>query len=178
MGSPQLTRFQNDFRDLQRLAGESSIFRFTPHGTPASVFDCVFEGRGLHVPREGAAPEPLSRHQFRIELTSEYPRRPPIVFWQTPIYHPNFAANKVCTGNLNKFWVPGFKLVTIVEMLWDMVRYKNVEPGDPFNRDAAHWFQHQTVYRWPLDERPIRDGMHDIEIVAPGNASDDGIMIL
>ena len=173
-----MIRFQNDFRDLQRLAGESTIFRFVHHGAPPSVFDCSFEGRGLYIPHEGAPAAILDTHRFRIELTSDYPRRPPIVFWQSPIYHPNFAANKVCTGNLNKFWVPGFKLVTIVEMLWDMVRYKNVEPNDPFNREAAHWFQHQSTFSWPLDPRPIRDGFDDIVIMETEAASDDGIMIL
>ena len=178
MSSPQMVRFQNDHRDLQRLVGESNIFSFTSQGSPPSVYDCRFEGTGLYMPPDAAEPVPLSEHRFRLELTSDYPRKPPIVYWQTPIYHPNFATNKVCTGNLNRYWVPGFKLVQIVEMLWDMVRYDNVAPLDPFNKDAAQWYNVQSRYAWPLDSRSIRDGIDEIIIMDIGNGSDsdaDGI---
>jgi hypothetical protein len=42
-------------------------------------------------------------------------------------------------------------------MLWDMARYHNYDIRSPYNREAALWVANQTNFRFPMDERPLRD---------------------
>ena len=43
-------------------------------------------------------------------------------------------------------------------MLWDMARYQNYDIRSPYNREAAQWAANQSVFRFPTDARPLRDG--------------------
>jgi hypothetical protein len=42
-------------------------------------------------------------------------------------------------------------------MLWDMLRYHNYDIRSPYNRDAALWVAQQQSFRFPTDDRPLRD---------------------
>ena len=46
-------------------------------------------------------------------------------------------------------------------MLWDMIRYENFDINSPYNREAAVWARDQKQFRFPLDERNIRDRIND-----------------
>jgi hypothetical protein len=38
-----------------------------------------------------------------------------------------------------------------------MTRYANYDTKSPYNYKAARWVERQTQYRFPLDDRPIKD---------------------
>ena len=68
----------------------------------------------------------------------------------------------------------------LCEMLWDMIRYQNLDVESPYNREAALWAKTQTTYVLPLDGRSIRVGSRRIlggveetavNIQAPGRKS-------
>jgi hypothetical protein len=58
-------------------------------------------------------------------------------------------------------------------MLWDMARFQNYDIRSPYNREAAQWSANQTLYRFPLDPRPLRDSRIALGRVefAPAEAS-------
>ena len=100
----------------------------------------------------------LARHHVEIKLGASYPRTLPEIRWVTPIYHPNISEiGMVCLGGYGTHWVPSIQLDELCVMLWDMLRYHNYDIRSPYNRDAALWTASQTMFRFPIDERPLRD---------------------
>ena len=63
----------------------------------------------------------------------------------------------VCLGGYGTHWVPSVQLDELCTMLWDMLRYHNYDIRSPYNRDAALWVAQQQTFRFPTDERPLRD---------------------
>ena len=82
----------------------------------------------------------------------------PNLLWQTPIFHPNISNNGVvCLGGYGTHWVPSLTLDEMSTMLWDMIRYENFDIQSPYNREAALWARDQRQFKFPLDNRDIRD---------------------
>jgi hypothetical protein len=76
----------------------------------------------------------------------------------TPIFHPNISEiGMVCLGGYGTHWAPSVQLDDLCVMLWDMARYHNYDIRSPYNREAALWVASQTSFRFPLDDRPLRD---------------------
>ncbi|HMO14536.1 MAG TPA: ubiquitin-conjugating enzyme E2 [Pirellulaceae bacterium] len=147
----------SDHRALQSLASESSIFSFDAKGTPPEMYRLVF--RGLGAQRINHHEVSLAQeHIVIVELSASYPRMAPALSWQTPIFHPNISSGGVvCLGGYGTHWVPSLTLDELCNMLWDMIRYKNFDTESPYNRDAAIWAKNQSTFRFPLDQRPLRD---------------------
>ena len=73
---------------------------------------------------------------FYINLIDNYPFNPPIVHWDTPIYHPNICSGKVCCCVINlSEWAPTFNLVTIIERIYEILQKPLVDYGSCGNRD-------------------------------------------
>ena len=160
--SPRIRRLGSDWRALQRLQEESTIFSFRVQSQfrdePPNVYLLSFRGQGLY--RHEGSREVFyhEEHQVLIQLSAGYPRQMPDLRWQTPIFHPNISASGiVCLGGFGTHWVPSLQLDTLCCMLWDMIRYKNFDVKSPFNREAAAWASAQQPDRFPLDTRPLRD---------------------
>ena len=154
--SPRTRRLRNDFVALERVRSESSIFRFTTQGDPPNYYAIVFKGRGLW--RDRGKVKTLETHRVEIKLGSSYPRTIPELRWMTPVYHPNISEiGMVCLGGYGTHWVPSVQLDELCVMLWDMARYHNYDIRSPYNREAALWVANQTNFRFPTDERPLRD---------------------
>jgi hypothetical protein len=143
--SPRIRRLRNDLRALEQLASESSVFRFSAHGTPPTHYDIVFHGTGLY--RDSAKTNKVKTHdthRVQIKLGSSYP--------------PNISEiGMVCLGGYGTHWVPSIQLDELCVMLWDMARYHNYDGRSPYNREAALWVASQTTYFFPTDARPLRD---------------------
>lgn len=153
---------------MQRLQSESSILQFITSTDPADHYLVKFHGVGVWRSEVSNRIEVRHSHEVRIILGAGYPRMMPELHWQTPIFHPNVSASGiVCLGGYGTHWVPSLSLDELCEMLWDMVRYKNFDPGSPYNREAAMWARSQTDYRLPLDNRSLRD-LIARGVVAPG----------
>jgi Ubiquitin-conjugating enzyme len=154
--SPRTRRLRNDLLALERVRSESSIFRFSAHGDPPTQYAILYRGRGLC--RDRGKIRMLDAHRVEIKLGSSYPRTIPELRWVTPIYHPNISEiGMVCLGGYGTHWVPSVQLDELCVMLWDMVRYHNYDIRSPYNREAALWVANQTAFRFPIDERPLRD---------------------
>ena len=156
--SPRERRLHSDFRAVQELRQESSIFDFEYNGNPADYYKVIFHGNGIWRPQHATEVEVIQRHEVQIKLTAAYPRMIPELHWLTPIFHPNISAGGVvCLGGYGTHWVPSLKLDELCHMLWDMIRYKNFDIQSPYNREAALWARDQRVYELPLDNRQLRN---------------------
>lgn len=155
--SPRERRLLADFQSLQQLQQESTIFSFSAAGRVPEKYRLIFQGKGIHRDANEAI-LPQDRHEVMIELGAAYPRMVPNMAWLTPVFHPNIShSGVICLGGYGNHWAPGLALSEICEMLWDMIRYKNFDPGSPYNREAAAWVKAQDASRFPLDYRPLRD---------------------
>ncbi|MFV1964727.1 MAG: ubiquitin-conjugating enzyme E2 [Pirellulaceae bacterium] len=160
--SPRMRRLRTDRKALEQLRTESTILDFSaPHtlrDNPAESYSVHFRGKGLW--RPNGSNDVLIReiHEVSIQLGAAYPRMMPELTWQTPIFHPNISGSGiVCLGGYGTHWVPSLNLDELCVMLWDIVRYANLDVESPYNREAALWAKTQDLYRLPVDPRPLRD---------------------
>lgn len=95
----------------------------------------------IELPPGTVEPRVGETHRVEIILTTEYPRRAPLVRWLTPIFHPNIRQSDgaVCMGVLTERYLPGLGLARLVRMLVEMVRWRNFDAYNPFNKQAAAW---------------------------------------
>ncbi len=180
--SPRERRLLSDYKSVQQLMRESSIFRFEARGKPPERYRLFFGGVGLYR-RDANTIEVREHHEILIDLGAAYPRMVPNLAWQTPIFHPNISNNGVvCLGGYGTHWVPSVTLAELCTMLWDMIRYKNFDTESPYNREAALWAKAQTTFRFPIDVRSIRDRVEKSEkpIIAPHRdfGSDNGVEVV
>ena len=171
--SPRERRLLSDYKGVQQLMRESTIFRFEARGRPAERYRLFFEGIGVFR-RDSNTIEVRESHEVLVDLGAAYPRMVPNLAWQTPIFHPNISNNGVvCLGGYGTHWVPSLTLSELCTMLWDMIRYKNFDTESPYNREAAMWAKTQSTYRFPIDNRSIRDLIEKSEkpIVEPPRLS-------
>src|SRR5438045_2575180 len=84
--SPRERRLLADRDELQTLA-DSGRIECVGEGPMPERYEVGFRALGLAPGPEG---EPILQreHRFDLYLPLDYPRRQPIVAWQTPIFHP------------------------------------------------------------------------------------------
>ncbi|MDG2471212.1 MAG: ubiquitin-conjugating enzyme E2 [Pirellulaceae bacterium] len=165
--SPRERRLHSDFRAIDELANESSIFDFKSEksGLDPERYTFCFHGKGLAKSPDGEI-FVSEIHEVNVTLTSAYPRMIPELAWQTPIFHPNISAGGVvCLGGYGTHWVPSLRLNELCIMLWDMIRYRNFDIESPYNREAAIWAKNQNNFRLPVDGRPLRNRMSTPEVL-------------
>ncbi|MHA1606116.1 MAG: ubiquitin-conjugating enzyme family protein [Candidatus Freyarchaeota archaeon] len=73
--------------------------------------------------------------EIEIFIPRDYPFKPPKVFWNTPIWHPNINRREVCVGILGKEWTPNTTIVGVIEALRTLLNFPN--PHSPLNTNAA-----------------------------------------
>ena len=169
--SPRQRRLEADFRSVEKLDAESSIFSFVASGEPPTRYRLQFNGPGLSRSADGKI-QIVHRHEIIVELGAAYPRMVPNLLWQTPVFHPNISNNGVvCLGGYGTHWVPSLTLSEMCTMLWDMIRYKNFDSDSPYNREAAMWAKVQNDFQFPIDQRSIRDRLGAQEAEALPEAS-------
>ncbi|MEM7453986.1 MAG: ubiquitin-conjugating enzyme E2 [Planctomycetota bacterium] len=174
--SPRERRLLSDYKGVQQLMRESSIFSFEASGKPPQRYRLFFKGHGLFRPNPNVV-EIRDHHEILIDLGAAYPRMVPNLAWQTPVFHPNISNNGVvCLGGYGKHWVPSLTLAELCTMLWDMIRYKNFDVESPYNREAALWAKTQNAMRLPLDPRSIRDRVENNSF-APQKNSESGTSV-
>lgn len=155
--SPRIRRLKSDLAALERLKGESTVFRFkTVTGSPPQHYVIGFAGKSLA--REKGKVVVREYHEVEVKLGASYPRTMPELRWLTPIYHPNISEiGMICLGAYGTHWVPSLMLDELCVMLWDMARYQNYDIRSPYNREAALWTANQTAHKFPMDGRSLRD---------------------
>ena len=159
--SPRQRRLEADFRSVEKLAAESSIFSFMASGDPPTRYRLQFDGPSISRDTYGKI-QVAGKHEVIVELGASYPRMVPNLLWQTPIFHPNISNNGVvCLGGYGTHWVPSLTLDEMSTMLWDMIRFENFDIQSPYNREAALWARDQKKFAFPLDDRNIRDRVNN-----------------
>ena len=170
--SPRIRRLRSDQRAMEKLRAESTVVDFNipgaMHGGVPDSYTIYFHGKGVWRPEGKSDILVRERHQVSVRLGASYPRMIPEMAWKTPIFHPNISAGGVvCLGGYGTHWVPSLQLDELCSMLWDMIRFANYDTESPYNREAALWAKEQSVFRFPLDSRPIRDRVTGGQTVAP-----------
>jgi ubiquitin-protein ligase len=156
--SPRLRRLRSDYKMLEQLKTESSIFDFEAYGTPPDHYVLYFRGQGIYRVENASEVSLRMRHEVVMRLGAGYPRNAPSITWRTPIFHPNIASSGVvCLGAYGQHWAPSVTLDELCHMLWDMLRYANFDVESPYNRDAAQWTRAADKALFPYDSRPLRD---------------------
>lgn len=141
--SPRSRRLLSDLRQMQELARNGSV-TFRTEGDPPDVYHVMLSDSGLALGDDGQL-RTRNLHRCDIYLHLDYPRRPPVVTWLTPIFHPNILGPErnggVCLGS----WSAAESLADLCVRLRDLVSYRSVNPQDALNLDAASWVLHNDV---------------------------------
>jgi ubiquitin-protein ligase len=104
------------------------------------------------------------KHRMSVIFKYDYPSKPPMLIWHTPLWHPNIRPPGVCPHG-RKFAV-SVPLDQIVLTVGEMVQYRNFNLSDPFNHDAAAWAR-QNLDKFPVDQRDLLDGRKLVNTRAP-----------
>lgn len=100
------------------------------------INDDLFHWEGSILGPEGS---PYEGDIFFIELkfSNEYPFKPPLVSFQTRIYHCNVhTSGKICLDILKEHWSPALTIEKILLSISSLLTDPN--PNDPLSPEIAH----------------------------------------
>lgn len=117
---------------------DRGVVNFRCEGDPPEDYEVMFNEAGLALSIEGRK-KARSTHRAHVYLHLDYPRRPPVVTWQTPVFHPNLLGpdghGGVCIGS----WSASESLADLCQRLADLVSYRSFNVDDALNPAAAEW---------------------------------------
>lgn len=160
--NPRDRRLDAEHTDMRKLARASSMVTFTAHGLPPTRYDVVLTCRGLLRSRDVLTE--TAHHEFTMTLGASFPLLPPEIVWKTPVFHPNIAPPRVCTGDI---WYPGMSLAELCAQLCELVQYKSFNIYDPLDVNAALWLRASLESDEPvvpIDPTPVRDLDFDLDL--------------
>jgi ubiquitin-protein ligase len=156
MASPRTRRLKLDYEILQkRFAHWPPIQMTGSAGLPPKAYRFTYALKGIYV---GEGGEILERNSLVLEvnLSLEYPRRPPHCRMLMPIFHPNFDDASVCIGD---FWAASEGLDDLVVRIGRMIAYQEYNTRSPLNGLAAKWAaEHQDLL--PIDDQIVAPPIH------------------
>jgi len=127
---------------MEELADEGRL-TFRTEGSPPEIYHLMMTVPGLAL--DGRRLIVRNLHRCDIYLHLDYPRRPPVVTWLTPIFHPNILGPErnggVCLGS----WSASESLADVCARLGQLVAYRSLNPADALNVEAASWAQRNLV---------------------------------
>jgi len=136
-----LYRVLNQIRDFadSRDPGQEFVVRANSALMPTE-YELEFHQPSFGPPPSAdSAPVDIELHRVLIQLGSGFPEEPPMVFWLTPIYHPNVfptydcdlsRKNKiqmglVCLGALQQSYLPSLNFGALCQLLMDIAGFRN-----------------------------------------------------
>lgn len=156
--TPRSIRLEHEYADMKAFKKDSTILDFEAVGDPPEKYIITFNGKSLVPVGEGGGVKLGGAQQVELSLGSNYPRSQPQIEWLTPIVHPNISGGNVCLGNYANQWTPYFKLVDLLEILWDYSRLAVLNPHGGYRGEgAAVWDKLRRKFEFPVDRRPLRD---------------------
>jgi hypothetical protein len=90
---------------------------------------------------KGGPPQEVDDHQVFLTLLADFPMKAPLVFWQTPIFHPNIHRDKgkVCLGILDDAYKPSMDFGDLCNMLVNVAGYRNYAIKEAYDIEALKW---------------------------------------
>jgi ubiquitin-protein ligase len=163
--NPRERRLAADLFQMKEISDREQV-SFEARGALPESYDVELKVKGLAL--EDRRLVERNEHRFEVYLHRDYPRRPPVITWQTPVFHPNLLGPErnggVCIGS----WRASEGLADLIRRLVDLVTYRSFSLEDALDTDAASW-----VRRWSLEP-----GFEIEEVVgADVKISDDRLMI-
>src|SRR5580658_4955573 len=151
MASPRTRRLKLDYDMLQkRFANWPPIQITGMAGLPPEAYRFTYALKGIYVGDGGEILERNS-HVLEVNLSLEYPRRPPHCRMLTPVFHPNFDDASVCIGD---FWTASEGLDDLVVRIGRMIAYQEYNTRSPLNGLAAKWAAENTA-SLPIDSKIV-----------------------
>lgn len=151
-------RLHNDYQTMKEMLSNSEFIKITSIvGDPPETYKITFYCTGLAKDGKNSEPYKVQRHELEIYLHREYPTKPPLLSWQTKIFHPNILSydrnGGVCIGT----WTPATSLASLCVQIGEMVQYKIYNIKDPLDLEAVEWVK-KNMHRLPIDNRDIIGG--------------------
>ena len=136
----QHIRLTNDISDLCIESRKpEAIHEINTEITNKFSFNVILKG-------PDNSPYHNGRFILHFEISSEYPFKPPIVKFKTPIYHQNIQDGNICLDILKKEWTPAFTLHKILRSISSLLN--NPNPDDPLAADVgAEYKSNYNIYR-------------------------------
>ncbi|KAI8848044.1 ubiquitin-conjugating enzyme E2-16 kDa [Chytridium lagenaria] len=119
-------RIQKELKDI--MATPSPLFSAGPNGDDLFHWEALLYGPGARM---------LGVFKVALELTTDYPFKPPKIKFNTKLYHPNVDdEGLVCIGILkHDGWKPANKIVDVLHSLHLLLEQPN--PDDAINSSVA-----------------------------------------
>lgn len=118
---------------------ERKPISFEETGNPPESYKVALEAPGLSLDRRRIIEQ--KHHEFVLYLHHDYPRRPPVIKWQTPIFHPNLLGPERNGGVCIGAWSASESVADLVTRLIDLVCYRSFSLRDALDSDAAAWVE-------------------------------------
>lgn len=123
---------------------EQGVVSFRTEGEPPETYELLISAPGIAVNQHGTV-APRGIHRCTVLLHLDYPRRPPVIVWQTPILHPNILSpdrnGGVCLGG----WSAGEDLADLTRRVIDLVTYRSFNLADALDPAAAALVREQGL---------------------------------
>lgn len=158
----------------------------TNHPDLPTAFDIQVEVPGFAPPEDfdqiPLEPVRIDLHKIHIGLPREFPRQPPSVFFDSPVFHPNVVRRPspgipkgvVCLGPLMDAYRPDLDVGELCQMLVDVACYRNYEVRNPDTFADTEGFVDAEAASWARSP----EGQHMIAEIGgaplpPENPHDD-----
>jgi ubiquitin-protein ligase len=141
--SPRNRRLAADLEQMRELA-EGGVVSFRSEGQPPDVYHVLVAAPGLGRDAGGTI-SVRGIHRFTAYLHLEYPRRPPVVTWETPIVHPNILPPERNGGVCIGAWSAGESLADLIRRIVDLVTYRAFNVADALDPAVAEWLRALAV---------------------------------
>lgn len=157
-------RLQADLESLESLKRDSTVFDFEATGNPPDRYTLIFRGKGIKRDPTGLGEvELLDLHRCDVRLPYSYPQRAPDIRWITSIFHPNISfSGFINLRDVGLPWQASISLEEVCQRLWDVTRASYLNLDRAVNFSARNWFKDQTAVQVPVDARPLRDRVREV----------------
>jgi len=143
-----IRRIQKELKEIseEKSDHQNKIYSVSPTDGNLFIWSGYIFGP-LESPYEGGA------FKIVIEFPSNYPFKPPKIYFKTKIYHPNISESGIiCLDILKNMWSPALSIPKVLLSISSLLTDPN--PNDPLAPEVAHVYKankamfEQTARNW------------------------------